>query len=185
MPLSRGTKIASQNRSDHGGRKWARNHSAAEIAGFFASAAAKKSLAASDFWGYPQNRRKLAATTAASRRSRAISRPQRPRDTKIPTQISTTVCANSFCMLNSMILKEKRGTFVQPLPNLFVCGNCAFFWLGVFWGGLPPPHDLDPPTLHLSCEATNLLQPQNPPKLKYGKRSKVGFWKFGKCVKSR
>ena len=28
----------------------ARNHSAAEIAGFFASAAAKKSLAASDFW---------------------------------------------------------------------------------------------------------------------------------------
>ena len=30
-----GTKIASQNRSDHGGRKLARNHSAAEIAGFF------------------------------------------------------------------------------------------------------------------------------------------------------
>ena len=46
-----GTKIASQNRSDHGGRKRARNHSAAEIAGFFASPAAKKSLAASDFWG--------------------------------------------------------------------------------------------------------------------------------------
>ena len=77
-----GTKIASQNRSDHGGRKRARNHSAAEIAGFFASAAAKKSLAAGDFWGLPQNRRKLAATTAASRRSRAILRPQRPRDTK-------------------------------------------------------------------------------------------------------
>ena len=77
-----GTKIASQNRSDHGGRKRARNHSAAEIAGFFASLAAKKSLAASDFWGQPQNRRKLAATVAASRRSRAISRPQRPRDTK-------------------------------------------------------------------------------------------------------
>ena len=37
-----GTKIASQNRSDHGGRKRARNHSAAEIAGFFASAAAKR-----------------------------------------------------------------------------------------------------------------------------------------------
>ena len=50
--------------------------------GFFASPAAKKSLAASDFWGWPQNRRKIAATTAASRRSRAISRPQRPRDTK-------------------------------------------------------------------------------------------------------
>ena len=31
-----GTKIASQNRSDHGGRKRARNHFAAEIAGFFA-----------------------------------------------------------------------------------------------------------------------------------------------------
>ena len=44
-----GTKIASQNRSDHGGRKRARNHSAAEIAGFFASPAAKRSLAASDF----------------------------------------------------------------------------------------------------------------------------------------
>ena len=77
-----GTKIASQNRSHHGSRKSAHNHSAAEIAGFFASPAAKKSLAASDFWGYPQNRRKLAATTAASRSSRAISRPQRPRDTK-------------------------------------------------------------------------------------------------------
>ena len=78
-----GTKIASQNRSDHGGSKRARNHSAAEIAGFFASAAAKKSVAASDFGGLPQNRRKLAATTAASSRSRAILRPQRPRDTKL------------------------------------------------------------------------------------------------------
>ena len=48
-PYLSGTKIASQNRSDHGGRKRARNHSAAEIAGFFASLAAKKSLAASDF----------------------------------------------------------------------------------------------------------------------------------------
>ena len=46
-----GTKITSQNRSDHGGRKQARNHSAAEIAGFFASPTASKSLAASDFWG--------------------------------------------------------------------------------------------------------------------------------------
>ena len=82
VPRLSGTKIASQNRSDHGGRKRARNHSAAEIAGFFASAAAKKSLAASDFGGLPQNRRKLAATTAASSRSRAILRPQRPRDTK-------------------------------------------------------------------------------------------------------
>ena len=44
-----GTKIASQNRSDHGGCKRARNHSDAEIAGFFALAAAKKLLAASDF----------------------------------------------------------------------------------------------------------------------------------------
>ena len=44
MRLSRlaAQKIASQNRSDHSGRKWARNHSAAEIAGFFASPAAKK-----------------------------------------------------------------------------------------------------------------------------------------------
>ena len=84
-----GTKIASQNRSDHGGRKRARNHSAAEIARFFALPAAKNSLAASDFWGLPQNRRKIAATTAASRRSRAILRPQRPRDTKVrnPTEI--------------------------------------------------------------------------------------------------
>ena len=44
-----GTKIASQNRSDHGGRKRVRDHSAAEIAGFFASPAANKLLAASDF----------------------------------------------------------------------------------------------------------------------------------------
>ena len=80
-----GTEIASRNRCDHGGRKRARNHSAAEIAGFFASLAAKKLLAASVFWVKVQNRRKLAATTAASRRSRAISRPQRPRDTEIPT----------------------------------------------------------------------------------------------------
>ena len=43
-----GPKNASQNRSDLGGRKQARDHSAAEIAGFFASPAAKKSLAASD-----------------------------------------------------------------------------------------------------------------------------------------
>ena len=35
-----GTKNASQNRSDHGGRKWVRNHSAAEIARFFALPAA-------------------------------------------------------------------------------------------------------------------------------------------------
>ena len=47
-----GTKIASQNRSDHGGRRRARNHSAVEIAGFLASLAAKKSLAASDFCGW-------------------------------------------------------------------------------------------------------------------------------------
>ena len=44
-----GTKIAAQNRSDHGGTLRARNHSAAEIAGFSASPAAKKSLAPSDF----------------------------------------------------------------------------------------------------------------------------------------
>ena len=46
-----GKNIASQNHSDHGGRKQARNHFAAEIAGFSALQAAKKSLAASDFWG--------------------------------------------------------------------------------------------------------------------------------------
>ena len=40
--LLSGTKIASQNRSDHGGRGQARNHFAAEIARFSASPAAKK-----------------------------------------------------------------------------------------------------------------------------------------------
>ena len=35
------------------------------------------SLRRPHFWGYPQNRRKLATTTAASRHSHAISRPQR------------------------------------------------------------------------------------------------------------
>ena len=62
----------------------ARNHSAADIAGFSASLAAKRSLAASNFGGQPQNHRKLAATMAASRRSRAVLRPQRPRDTELP-----------------------------------------------------------------------------------------------------
>ena len=70
-----------RNRSDHSGRKRARSHSAADIAGLFASPATKKSQLLA-ILGYPQNRRKLAATTAASRRSRAISRPQRPQDTK-------------------------------------------------------------------------------------------------------
>ena len=56
-----GTKIASQNRSDHGGRRQARNHFAAEIAGFSASPAAKKSLAASDFGMQPQLVFKIAA----------------------------------------------------------------------------------------------------------------------------
>ena len=37
-----GTKIASQNRSDHGGRKRARNHSMQKLQGFFASPAEKK-----------------------------------------------------------------------------------------------------------------------------------------------
>ena len=45
-----------------------------------------KSLGPSDFWGCPQNRRKLAATMAASRRSPAILRPQRPRDTEEVSQ---------------------------------------------------------------------------------------------------
>ena len=43
----------------------------------------KISLAAGDFWGWPQNRRNIAATTAASRRSRAFSPRKRPRDTKL------------------------------------------------------------------------------------------------------
>ena len=53
-PQLSGTKIASQNRNDHGGRRQARNHFAAEIAGFSASPAVKKSLAASDFGMQPQ-----------------------------------------------------------------------------------------------------------------------------------
>ena len=48
-PALSGTNVATQNRSDHGGRKRARNHSAAEIAGFFASPAAKEWLAAMIF----------------------------------------------------------------------------------------------------------------------------------------
>ena len=43
-----GTKIASQNRSDHGGRKWARNLQKSH--GFSLRRSQKKSLAASDFW---------------------------------------------------------------------------------------------------------------------------------------
>ena len=59
-PFLSGTKIASQNRSDHGGRRQARNHFAAEIAGFSASPAAKKSLATSDFGMQPQLTFKIA-----------------------------------------------------------------------------------------------------------------------------
>ena len=54
------TKIALQNRSDHGGRRQARNHFATEIARFSASPAAKKSLAASDFGMQPQLAFKIA-----------------------------------------------------------------------------------------------------------------------------
>ena len=49
-----GTKLASQKRSDHGGRKRARNHSTAEIAVLFASQAAKKSQSLAILGGYPQ-----------------------------------------------------------------------------------------------------------------------------------
>ena len=55
-----------------------------------------------DFWGLPQNRRKLTATTAASRRSRAISRPQRPRDTKKgehTNQRGLLFCHSTSCAL--------------------------------------------------------------------------------------
>ena len=47
--------------------------------------AGRKKIASdfSDFGGWPQNRRKLAVTTAASHRSRLTSRPQRPRDTLV------------------------------------------------------------------------------------------------------
>ena len=46
-------KIASQNRSDHGGRKRACNRSAGEIAGFFASAAAKNNRLPLAIFGMP------------------------------------------------------------------------------------------------------------------------------------
>ena len=45
-----GTKLASQNPSDHGGREQARNHSDADIAGFCASPAAKYRNRL-QFWG--------------------------------------------------------------------------------------------------------------------------------------
>ena len=77
-----GTKLALQNRSDHGGRKRACNHSFAESQCYSPRRAQKsQSLAISE--GYPQNRRKLAATTATSRRNRSISWPRRPQDTKV------------------------------------------------------------------------------------------------------
>ena len=77
------TKIASQNCGDHGGRKRARNHSARNRRAFRSASSKKIAIAGSDcVWVTLKNRRKLAATTAASRRSRAISRPQRPRDAK-------------------------------------------------------------------------------------------------------
>ena len=81
-PAFSGTRLAWKNLgSGHGGCKWARNHSAAEIARYFAPRPPKQSRLR-DFWGCPQNRRKHAATTAASRCSRVILRPQQPWDTK-------------------------------------------------------------------------------------------------------
>ena len=101
-----GTKIASQNRNDHGGRKRARNHSAAEIARFCASPATKKSLAPSDFRG-PQNRRNFAATMGTRSRSRAILRPQRPRDTKLSPSWYTQICM----VLGQRIGCTRRGPY--------------------------------------------------------------------------
>ena len=60
------TKLASQNRSDHS----------------FSPRRPQKIAITSDFWGYPQNRKKLAATMAAGCRSRTIMWPQRPWDTR-------------------------------------------------------------------------------------------------------
>ena len=63
---------------------------------------------ASHFWGYPQNRRKLAATMAASRRNRVISLLQRAPDTKHRMQAVKWVVAKlqgdktaSFCRKTS------------------------------------------------------------------------------------
>ena len=50
---------------------------------FFSLRWAQKIANASDLFIYPQDRKKLAATTAPSRCSRTMSRPQRSRDTKL------------------------------------------------------------------------------------------------------
>ena len=65
------------------------------------------------FWGYPGNRRKLAAIADASRRSRAMSWPQRPRDTKFlnPCQDSVTIPRQKFaCMPFFLHLRQERTT---------------------------------------------------------------------------
>ena len=77
LKLILGTTLAMQNRSDHGGCEHARNHSAADIARFFASPAAKISIAR--FWG--KLSRKTRSDHSRSRRNRAIS--WRPLDTKL------------------------------------------------------------------------------------------------------
>ena len=75
-PAKNGTKIALQTHNDHGGRERARNHSAAEIARFSLRRRQKGIASRWRFLGVSlkQNRRKLAATTAASRRSRSRGR---------------------------------------------------------------------------------------------------------------
>ena len=60
-------------------------------------------------------------------------------------QFQRTVCANSFCLFCAYF-KGKGGAICRNCSNI-VCTNCAFVWLGVFWGASP---------LHECCKLSHL-----------------------------
>ena len=74
----------------------------------------------SDFWGLPQSRRKIAATTAASRPNRAILRPQRPRDTKVGT-LEVTSCKLRWITIRVTKAKTNLDPFSLQWP--FICNK--------------------------------------------------------------
>ena len=104
-PQLSGTKFASQNPNDHGGRERARNPSAAEIEGFFASPAAEKSQ---------------------SLVPHKISQPQRPRDTKLHNNTPPLNPYFLVCFVNER--HQNVGLATKPCSKMwvslkFVCVN--------------------------------------------------------------
>ena len=96
----------------------------------FRFAGRKKTDIANNFEGHPQNRRKLAATTAASRRQSAISQPQRPRDTKGKSQRQTASVSVHLCSsqpAQNDFSQHDDGWGAKAVQNEFVPKMLCFF----------------------------------------------------------